>query len=63
VEGLRPNLPAAAKKTKFWNAYKTVADEYDKEYTQKYSTDLDASLIFVRIMAQMVLVPFDLTHL
>ncbi|KAJ6548110.1 hypothetical protein DFH09DRAFT_828761, partial [Mycena vulgaris] len=32
----------------FWTAYKTLADEHDKEFQQKYSTDLDTSLIFVR---------------
>ncbi|KAJ7840805.1 hypothetical protein B0H14DRAFT_2165446, partial [Mycena olivaceomarginata] len=32
----------------FWTAYKTLSDEQDKEFQQKYSTDLDTSLIFVR---------------
>lgn len=36
------------KKTTFWTAYKTLADEFDKELQQKYGGDLDTSLIFVR---------------
>ncbi|KAJ7106224.1 hypothetical protein C8R44DRAFT_805899 [Mycena epipterygia] len=47
VEGLRVKPPVTDKKTKFWNLYKTLADEHDKEFLQKYSTDLDTSLIFV----------------
>ncbi|KAJ7154526.1 hypothetical protein C8R46DRAFT_1117588 [Mycena filopes] len=45
-------MPAAQvdKKTAFWNAYNGVADEYDKEYQQKYGTDLDTCLIFVGIL-------------
>lgn len=35
------------KESTFWNAYKTLADEYDKEFHKKYGTDLDTSLIFV----------------
>ncbi|KAJ7148108.1 hypothetical protein C8R43DRAFT_822427, partial [Mycena crocata] len=39
------------KKTKFWNHYKTLADEHDKEFLQKYSTDLDTSLIFAGLFS------------
>ncbi|KAJ7910745.1 hypothetical protein B0H13DRAFT_1574947, partial [Mycena leptocephala] len=35
--------------TNFWNLHKTIADEHDKEFVEKYITDLDTSLIFVRI--------------
>ncbi|KAJ7749839.1 hypothetical protein DFH07DRAFT_721126, partial [Mycena maculata] len=35
--------------TNFWNLYKTLADEHDREFHQKYSTELDTALIFVRI--------------
>ncbi|KAJ7439241.1 hypothetical protein FB451DRAFT_941253, partial [Mycena latifolia] len=35
----------------FWNAYKTVADEYDKEFKDKYGTDLDTSLIFAGLFS------------
>ncbi|KAJ7269197.1 hypothetical protein C8J57DRAFT_1000814, partial [Mycena rebaudengoi] len=31
----------------FWNAYKTLSEEYDREFHKKYGTDLDTSLIFV----------------
>lgn len=49
VEALRPKVPTVLDpSTAFWNAYKNVADEYDKEFKEKYGTDLDTSLIFVR---------------
>ncbi|KAJ7484183.1 hypothetical protein FB451DRAFT_1028090, partial [Mycena latifolia] len=51
VEGIRPQLPATDKKTNFWNAYKTLADEHDKEFLEKYSTDLDTSLIFAGLFS------------
>ncbi|KAJ7231493.1 hypothetical protein C8J57DRAFT_957356, partial [Mycena rebaudengoi] len=35
----------------FWNAYKTLADEHDKEFLQKYGTDLDTSLIFAGLFS------------
>ncbi|KAJ6627650.1 hypothetical protein B0H10DRAFT_1627091, partial [Mycena sp. CBHHK59/15] len=38
-------------KNEFWNAYKTVADEYDKEFQQKYSSDLDTALIFAGLFS------------
>ncbi|KAJ6541338.1 hypothetical protein B0H19DRAFT_856927, partial [Mycena capillaripes] len=38
-------------KAAFWNAYKTVADEYDKEFLQKWGTDLDTSLIFAGLFS------------
>ncbi|KAJ7670648.1 hypothetical protein DFH06DRAFT_1178635 [Mycena polygramma] len=47
LEALKPKPPATDKKTAFWRAYKTLADEHDKEFQQKYSTDLDTALIFV----------------
>ncbi|KAJ7670703.1 hypothetical protein DFH06DRAFT_916571, partial [Mycena polygramma] len=31
--------------------YKTLADEHDKEFQQKYSTDLDTSLIFAGLFS------------
>ncbi|KAJ7917912.1 hypothetical protein B0H13DRAFT_2439970, partial [Mycena leptocephala] len=31
----------------FWASYMKLADEHDKEFQQKYSTDLDTALIFV----------------
>ncbi|KAJ6481308.1 hypothetical protein C8R47DRAFT_1284469, partial [Mycena vitilis] len=39
------------KKTNFWNLYKTLADEHDREFLQKYSTDLDTSLIFAGLFS------------
>jgi hypothetical protein len=51
IEALTPKVaPAIDNKTNFWNLYKTLADEHDKEFHQRYSTDLDTSLIFVRII-------------
>jgi hypothetical protein len=50
IENLKPKSPPASdKKIAFWNAYKILADEHDKELLQRYSTDLDTSLIFVCI--------------
>ncbi|KAJ7479730.1 hypothetical protein FB451DRAFT_1010113, partial [Mycena latifolia] len=31
----------------FWAAYMKLADEHDKEFKEKYGTDLDTALIFV----------------
>ncbi|KAJ7484188.1 hypothetical protein FB451DRAFT_1028578, partial [Mycena latifolia] len=49
IDGIKPKPPPTDKKTDFWNLYKTLADEHDKEFLEKYSSDLDASLIFVRL--------------
>ncbi|KAJ7148142.1 hypothetical protein C8R43DRAFT_889164, partial [Mycena crocata] len=38
-------------KTKFWNMYKTLSDEHDREFLQKCSTDLDTSLIFAGLFS------------
>ncbi|KAJ7769372.1 hypothetical protein B0H16DRAFT_254907 [Mycena metata] len=46
VEALKPQVPSTDKKTAFWNSYMKLADEHDKEFQQKYSTDLDTALIF-----------------
>ncbi|KAJ7694019.1 hypothetical protein B0H16DRAFT_894573 [Mycena metata] len=48
VEALKPQLPTTDKKTAFWTSYMKLADEHDKEFQAKYSTDLDTALIFVR---------------
>jgi hypothetical protein len=48
IEALKPQGPVTDKKTTFWNSYMKLADEYDKEFQQKYITDLDSALIFVR---------------
>ncbi|KAJ7019883.1 hypothetical protein C8F04DRAFT_1275788 [Mycena alexandri] len=46
VEALKPQPLTTDKKTAFWNSYMKLADEYDKEFQQKYITDLDTALIF-----------------
>ncbi|KAJ7348098.1 hypothetical protein DFH08DRAFT_1080238 [Mycena albidolilacea] len=52
IEVLKPKvLPATDKKTDFWNLYKTLADEHDKEFHQRYSTDLDTTLIFAGLFS------------
>ncbi|KAJ7106210.1 hypothetical protein C8R44DRAFT_886096 [Mycena epipterygia] len=51
VEGLKPKPVITDKKTKFWNLYKTLADEYDKDILEKYGTDLDTSLIFAGLFS------------
>jgi hypothetical protein len=49
VELLKPQAQSSDKKTAFWTAYKTLADEFDREFQRKYANDLDTSLIFVRV--------------
>ncbi|KAF7360759.1 hypothetical protein MVEN_00807900 [Mycena venus] len=51
VEALRPQAPVSDKKTAFWNSYMKLADEHDKEFQQKYSTDLDTTLIFAGLFS------------
>ncbi|KAJ7327638.1 hypothetical protein DFH08DRAFT_940873 [Mycena albidolilacea] len=52
MDELKPKPPPVAdKKTAFWNAYKILADEHDKELLQRYSTDLDTSLIFAGLFS------------
>ncbi|KAJ7081925.1 hypothetical protein C8R44DRAFT_894905 [Mycena epipterygia] len=48
---MAPKVVATDKKTEFWNAYKTVAEEYDKEFKEKYGTDLDTALIFAGLFS------------
>ncbi|KAJ7820860.1 hypothetical protein B0H13DRAFT_1558063, partial [Mycena leptocephala] len=38
-------------RTAFWTAYKTLADEFDKEIQRKYGNDLDTSLIFAGLFS------------
>ncbi|KAJ7850649.1 hypothetical protein B0H14DRAFT_3137591 [Mycena olivaceomarginata] len=53
IEELKPKPPPPTtdKKTVFWNMYKTLADEHDKELLQRYSTDLDTALIFAGLFS------------
>ncbi|KAJ7245577.1 hypothetical protein C8J57DRAFT_1679658 [Mycena rebaudengoi] len=49
LNALKPKAPPATdKETTFWNAYKTLSEEYDREFHKKYGTDLDTSLIFIQ---------------
>ncbi|KAJ7479699.1 hypothetical protein FB451DRAFT_164027 [Mycena latifolia] len=52
VEALKPPaLPVTDMKTSFWNSYMKLADEHDKEFQRKYSTDLDTALIFAGLFS------------
>ncbi|KAJ7887162.1 hypothetical protein B0H13DRAFT_2534385 [Mycena leptocephala] len=51
IEALKPQGPVTDKKTTFWNSYMKLADEYDKEFQQKYITDLDSALIFAGLFS------------
>ncbi|KAJ6597815.1 hypothetical protein DFH09DRAFT_1356913 [Mycena vulgaris] len=51
VESLKPLTQSGDKKTAFWTAYKTLADEFDKEFQRKYGDDLDTSLIFAGLFS------------
>ncbi|KAJ6485353.1 hypothetical protein C8R47DRAFT_537305 [Mycena vitilis] len=50
-ESLRPPSATTDKKTNFWTAYMKVADEHDKEFQQRYSTELDVALIFAGLFS------------
>ncbi|KAJ7848344.1 hypothetical protein B0H14DRAFT_2583039 [Mycena olivaceomarginata] len=50
VEALKQQ-PRSSDKTAFWTAYKTLADEFDKEFQRKYGNDLDTSLIFAGLFS------------
>ncbi|KAJ7479713.1 hypothetical protein FB451DRAFT_164118 [Mycena latifolia] len=49
LEALKPPVPD--KKTAFWNAYMKLANEHDKEFKEKYGTDLDTALIFAGLFS------------
>ncbi|KAJ7150839.1 hypothetical protein C8R43DRAFT_490838 [Mycena crocata] len=51
VQTLKPTEPIPDKKTIFWKLYKSLGEEHDKEFQQRYSTDLDASLIFAGLFS------------
>ncbi|KAJ7670347.1 hypothetical protein B0H17DRAFT_1246086, partial [Mycena rosella] len=51
VEALNSKAPVTDKKSTFWNLDKNLADEHDRELQQRYSTDLDASLIFAGLFS------------
>ncbi|KAJ7106737.1 hypothetical protein C8R44DRAFT_886001 [Mycena epipterygia] len=51
IEATSPKGVATDKKTEFWTAYKTMAEEYDKEFKEKYGTDLDTALIFAGLFS------------
>ncbi|KAJ6533486.1 hypothetical protein B0H19DRAFT_1272143 [Mycena capillaripes] len=50
VEALKPR-ESLDKKTAFWESYMKLADEHDKEFQKKYSTDLDTALIFAGLFS------------
>ncbi|KAF8146057.1 hypothetical protein K438DRAFT_528597, partial [Mycena galopus ATCC 62051] len=51
VEALKKQPQSTDKRTTFWTAYKTLADEFDKELQQKYGGDLDTSLMFAGLFS------------
>ncbi|KAJ6558884.1 hypothetical protein DFH09DRAFT_1162702, partial [Mycena vulgaris] len=51
IEAMKAKPVVTDKETAFWTAYKTLADEHDREFHQKYSTDLDTSLIFAGLFS------------
>ncbi|KAJ7742145.1 hypothetical protein DFH07DRAFT_964663 [Mycena maculata] len=51
VDALKPKAANTDQKTVFWDAYKSLADEHDKEFQQRYSMDLDTSLIFAGLFS------------
>ncbi|KAJ7020921.1 hypothetical protein C8F04DRAFT_276461 [Mycena alexandri] len=51
VEKLNTQPQPSDKRTAFWTVYGKLADEFDKEFLQKYGNDLDASLIFAGLFS------------
>ncbi|KAJ7262536.1 hypothetical protein C8J57DRAFT_1719421 [Mycena rebaudengoi] len=52
LDALKPKAPPATdKEATFWNAYKTLSEEHDREFLKKYGTDLDTSLIFAGLFS------------
>ncbi|KAJ6568762.1 hypothetical protein B0H19DRAFT_1133912 [Mycena capillaripes] len=51
VETLKQQPKSTDKKTAFWTEYKTLADEFDKDFQNKYGNDLDTSLIFAGLFS------------
>ncbi|KAJ7330876.1 hypothetical protein DFH08DRAFT_708518 [Mycena albidolilacea] len=51
IEGLKQKPQSPDKKITFWTAYKSLADEFDKEIQEKYKDDLDTSLIFAGLFS------------
>ncbi|KAF7346677.1 hypothetical protein MSAN_01805500 [Mycena sanguinolenta] len=51
IKALKTKEPVIDKDTAFWNNYKTLADEYDREFQQKYGSDLDTTLIFAGLFS------------
>ncbi|KAJ7734472.1 hypothetical protein B0H16DRAFT_153668 [Mycena metata] len=51
VEKLDPQPQSGDTRTAFWTVYGKLADEFDKEFLQKYGNDLDASLIFAGLFS------------
>ncbi|KAK7031928.1 hypothetical protein R3P38DRAFT_3508230, partial [Favolaschia claudopus] len=51
IADLKPKPPVTDKKTAFWKGYNDLGSEYDKEFQQKYGTDLDTSLIFAGLFS------------
>ncbi|KAF8176446.1 hypothetical protein K438DRAFT_2022634 [Mycena galopus ATCC 62051] len=51
IEALKPPAAIQDTKTAFWNSYMKLADEYDRELQQKYSTDLNTGLIFAGLFS------------
>ncbi|KAJ7684079.1 hypothetical protein B0H14DRAFT_3176995 [Mycena olivaceomarginata] len=51
IEALKQKPQSPDKKIAFWTAYKSLADEFDKEIQEKYKDDLDTSLIFAGLFS------------
>ncbi|KAJ7098859.1 hypothetical protein C8R44DRAFT_682982, partial [Mycena epipterygia] len=51
VEARKESPESGDKKTKFWTVYNKLADEFDKEFKEKYGDDLDNSLIFAGLFS------------
>ncbi|KAJ7135143.1 hypothetical protein C8R46DRAFT_1201622 [Mycena filopes] len=51
VEAIKQQTPSTDTKTAFWTAYRSLADEFDKEFQRKHGNDLDTCLIFAGLFS------------
>ncbi|KAJ7802733.1 hypothetical protein B0H14DRAFT_3779790 [Mycena olivaceomarginata] len=51
IVSLKPQSQSNDKKTAFWKAYTTLADEFDEDFQRKYGNDLDSVLIFAGLFS------------
>ncbi|KAJ7793177.1 hypothetical protein B0H14DRAFT_3498359 [Mycena olivaceomarginata] len=54
VEAFKQKPQSPDKKIAFWTAYKSLADEFDKELQEKYGQDLDTAVLFAGLFSAVI---------